>query len=376
MPGDMCPPLSRKELKERIDSPIHSERIETLAKHGKEAVIVFDDLSRGTPVQDLAELVLEALARGGIGKGHVRFICALGSHAAHTRADMVMKLGERIVEEYPVFNHDAFGSCVRIGTDRYGNPVEINAEFMNCDVRIGIGSVTPHPMNGYGGGGKLLFPGIASMETIVSNHRRKEYGPVGAIAPSGMRQDIERLTQMAGQFFAINALLNARLDIIDLYAGSPTETYYAAAKAAAKTNAMLLGKPKDVVFANANAKYNESHVAVKIASRELRDNGDIVFINHCPAGQVVHYAFNAFGKNCGGPLFTPFEQRKKLKCRRVIYYTPFPDYVSKLKFEEPEKVIFAKTWKEVLTLLGDHGEGTTASILSDGTIGYFPDGEG
>lgn len=63
MPGDAQPPLSRKELEERIDAPINAPRIEALARGGREAVIVFDDLSRGTPVQELAELVLEALER-------------------------------------------------------------------------------------------------------------------------------------------------------------------------------------------------------------------------------------------------------------------------------------------------------------------------
>ena len=40
-------------------------------------------------------------------------------------------------------------------------------------------------------------------------------------------------------------------------------------------------------------------------------------------------------------------------------------------FDEPEKVVLAKTWEEVLDALSDHGEGTSAAVISDGSISYW-----
>ena len=160
--GDHFPPLTKDQMREKINNPIGSKTIREMAAGGHQAVIVFDDLSRGTKCKEIAEIVLEELLAGGIEKQNIRFICALGNHGALNRVDMVRKLGEDIVRNYRVYNHNAFGNLVEIGKDKAGTPVLINREFLNCDVRIGIGSCTPHPMNGFGGGGKLLFPGSAN----------------------------------------------------------------------------------------------------------------------------------------------------------------------------------------------------------------------
>lgn len=374
MRGDSWPKLTKEQIHEKVIHPIGILPIRELARNGKEACIVFDDLSRGTQTKEIAEIVLEELHAGGIERGHIRFICALGTHGAHTRLDFIRKLGEEIVENYPVFNHNPFYNLQQIGVDKCGNPVQINREFMQCDVRIGIGSVAPHPYNGFGGGGKLLFPGIAAIDTTVSNHGREEFNGIGNRQPSGLRLDIEDMTRMVGSFFKIDAILNAHLDTIDLFAGDPIKEYYEATAVSAVANAMEYGERKDVVVANANAKYNEAVVAVAISNMEIKPGGDIVLINHCPSGQVVHYTYAPFGLSQGGRLWQPYEKRVQSPCGRIIYYSPFPEWTTPMAFSERDKVVLAKTWDEVLRLLIErHGAGTKASILSDASISYFPD---
>ena len=106
--------------------------------------------------------------------------------------------------------------CRQIGTDKEGKPVMLNGEYLDCDIRIGIGSVVPHPLNGYGGGGKILFPGIAHIHTTVGNHERREFTTMGNLESCGFRRDIEEMTRMAGPLFKIDAILNSHLDVIDL----------------------------------------------------------------------------------------------------------------------------------------------------------------
>ena len=79
---------------------------------------------------------------------------------------------------------------------------------MQCDVRIGVGSVSPHPMNGFGGGGKLIFPGLAGIRTTHANHTRREFRPFSP-EPCGLRRDIETMTEMVMPFFKIDAILNS-----------------------------------------------------------------------------------------------------------------------------------------------------------------------
>ena len=190
-PADSMPEMTEEQMREAICHPIGSRTLREMAETGHEAAIVFDDLSRGTKCGPIAEIVLAELEAGGISKDHVRFICALGTHAPLSRAQFVAKLNERIVEEYPVYNHNCFDCVTNIGTNAHGDPVEINKEFMDCDIKIGIGACTPHIMNGYGGGGKLLFPGISSIRTTKLNHERKQFTKIGSKESCGMRDDIE-----------------------------------------------------------------------------------------------------------------------------------------------------------------------------------------
>ena len=82
-------------------------------------------------------------------------------------------MGERIIREYAVFNHNPYDNCAEVGFTPNGIRVSLNREFLSCDLKIAIGGVVPHPLNGFGGGGKIIMPGIASAETINGTHATK-----------------------------------------------------------------------------------------------------------------------------------------------------------------------------------------------------------
>ena len=84
----------------------------------------------------------------------------------------------------------------------------------------------------------------ASIETITQNHdtavnyirdnKINTTACMGDLSVSGMREEIEEMTRMVGQFFKVDCIYNTKLELIDLYAGDPIEEYYAAVPAAQK----------------------------------------------------------------------------------------------------------------------------------------------
>ena len=88
------------------------------------------------------------------------------------KADQEKKLGKKTANRFPVFNHHPYENLVDMGMTSRGTPVMINRHFAEADVKIGVGFITPHPTAGFGGGGKIVIPGLASMETIFKNHTR------------------------------------------------------------------------------------------------------------------------------------------------------------------------------------------------------------
>lgn len=376
MPGDTMPALTPEQIRNRINRPFGGMKtIRELARGRENAVIVFDDASRGTRLKEIAEFVVEELLAAGIREDQIEFLCALGNHGAMTRTQFVRKLGEEIVGRFCVFNHNPYENNVLLGYTPDGIPVEINREFVESDVRIGIGAITPHPLNGFGGGGKILFPGIASIATTTGNHTKNKYGWMGQMSSPVMRTEIEDMTRMAGEFFKIDVIYNAGLKIIGLFAGEPVSEYYEGVKTAAVTYRSRIPDKKDVIVANANAKVNEADLAILNAAAYLKETGgDIVLVNYCPDGQVVHYFSGPFGRNACGRQWGPMGD-EVAHVRRIICLSPYPDKYSTLRFGDVDgkkRVVWVKTWEEAMELLKkDHGEGTEAGIFSDGTIQYF-----
>ncbi len=381
IPGDKLPALTKEQLREKINSPYNSETIYELAKKAKEVCIVFDDISRGTPVRPMAEIVLEELKGAGIKDENIRFICALGTHGAHNRLDFVNKLGEYICDHYPIYNHNCYENNVCIGTSSKGYEVCCNKEMMSCDLRIGIGAITPHPFNGFGGGAKLIFPGMASIETIASNHktavddvRERKINAVanmGDITVDGMRREIEEMIGMMGQFFKIDCIYNTKLEIVDLYAGNAIDEYYAAIPAAQELYSMPRFPDKDIIITNANAKSNEAQIAVGLGSLAVnKSGGDIVVINRTKMGQCTHYLFGEFGKEAGGRMHGRLPKIRPWVNRYIFWM--HPDLGSRHWYGDIDKQIFVNEWSEVVELLREkHGPGTTVGIIADGTISCF-----
>jgi nickel-dependent lactate racemase len=155
MSGHDRPHMSPIEISEAVKNPIGMPPLREYARGKKEVVIIFDDMTRVTRAAEIVPPVLAELAAAGIKDSQVRFIAALGCHGAMNRLDFVKKLGEDILKRFPVYNHAPYDNCEYAGTTTRGTKLYFNAEVMKCDLKIGIGSVVPHIMAGFGGGGTL-----------------------------------------------------------------------------------------------------------------------------------------------------------------------------------------------------------------------------
>ena len=380
--GDERSALSAEQIRERFRHPVGSRTIRELAENAEQVVIVFDDLTRGTPVQPIAEAVLEELHAAGIPKNHIRFICGTGLHGAHSRNDFARKLGERIIREYAVFNHNPYDNCAEVGFTPNGIRVSLNREFLSCDLKIAIGGVVPHPLNGFGGGGKIIMPGIASAETINGTHATKVKSSMsggknplagsGNLSDDSFRSEVEACCCLSGLNVVCDALLNTRCEMWELVVGDPLEAYYEAVRRADGMYGVKLGGQKNVVIANANAKASEAGIAMYTGMMALQPPcGDLVLVDFTP-GQCVHFGSGPMGflPDMGGRAYSGIRDRISLM-KRLIVYSPYPDYTSACWFCKPEQMIWCETWDEVLALISDNGPGTTAAIFSDATIQYI-----
>ncbi len=377
-PGFDKPALSPEKIRALIEHPFSGPSLEELCRGKKQAVIVFDDMTRPTPVRDIAPFILEILHRAGMSKDQIRFIWALGTHAAYDMINARKKLGEEIVENYAVYNHDPFQNTVRVGRTPTGLELWFNREFMACDLKIGIGCITPHVHVGYGGGAKIILPGVAGIESINQFHnqlyRDRARTGLGNFEKNIMREECDQAGEMAGLNFKVDCLLNRRGQITSLYAGTFRATHQAGAEEGKDHYGVPHPGGYDIVVANAYAKANESAIAALLGLMMIRPKeGTMVLISDAPEGQVPHYVMRAWGSDYGGRHYAPRPKgfvRHLMKS--LVVMAPYPDRTGLDLICHPDDATFVKTWSEVLALLEkDYPGPARIAVIPDGTMQYL-----
>jgi lactate racemase len=381
MKGHRRPHISEKAIREAFANPIGTKRIREAARGKKEVAILFDDMTRPTKVAEIVPYVLEELEAAGVKDKSIRFIAALAAHGALTRLDFVKKLGESVVRRFRVYNHNCYDNCTFIGNTSRGTPLHINTEFMNCDFKIGIGSIVPHPLAGFAGGGKIILPGVASMESILANHATLSINAitrgedpktgVGTFEENQVRLDMTEAARMAGLDIKIDAVVNGKGETTALLVGDVEKAHIEGVKLAREVYITEPIAAQDIAVLNTYCKANEACYATFMVPQLLPDcGGDLVIIANAPDGQVVHYLAGVGGKQ-QFPRTTLPE-----KVNRLIVLTPYIDIAGGDWFGPPESIVWAKTWPEVLDRLTEiHGEKAKVAVVPDATIQYFPLGQ-
>ncbi|HXX35468.1 MAG TPA: lactate racemase domain-containing protein [Thermodesulfobacteriota bacterium] len=374
-PGFDRPGLTPEKIREKVDHPIEGPSLREMAKGKKQAVIVFDDMTRPTPVKEIAPYVLESLHTAGMNKDQIRFIWALGSHGAYDMINARKKLGDEIVENYAVYNHDPFQNTVRLGRTPTGVELWFNREFMNCDLKIGIGCITPHVHVGFGGGAKIILPGVAGIETINQFHnqlyRDRARTGLGNFPDNIMRAECDAAGDAVGLNFKVDCLVNRRGEITSLYAGTFRATHAAGAEEGKGHYGIPHANGYDLAICNAYAKANESAIAIIFALTLLKPQEGVgVLISDAPEGQVAHYVMRGWGSDYGGRHYfaRPRGFAERLM-KKLIVLAPYPDRTSLDMICHVDDAVIVKTWPEVLALIEKEFPGRAkAAVVQDGTM--------
>ncbi|WP_202319756.1 lactate racemase domain-containing protein [Archaeoglobus neptunius] len=377
MKGDHAPPVAEDEIIKALREPTGTRPLSKLAENGGEAAIVFDDMTRPTKLELIAKAVVEELSRAGT--SDIVFICANGAHGTYDREDFVKKLGEEIVENYPVFNHNPLANLQYIGDTSAGTPVDINAEVMSYSLKIGLGCILPHPQYGYGGGAKIVLPGVAGIRSIIYNHGvlggwsaamavrdlhptcQMAYGRVND--ENILRRDAEEAARMTNFDFIVNTLVNTKRENTHVFAGDIVEAQRRGVEVARVHYSTQISFEFDVVISNAYSKASEAAIATW-PSLCLKHGGTLVVICNSRTGQVSHYVHGRWGmRKKGGYLYLPPPDTLK-KAGRVVF-------VSKYQEKQPwleiyEDAVRVKTLEEMIEVIGKDRK--RVAVFPDATI--------
>jgi len=160
-------------------------------------------------------------------------------------------------------NHDAYDekNMVYLGRTSRGTEVSANKIALEADRLIMTGGVVYHFMVGYGGGRKMLLPGISGIKTIRQSHLWS-LGPnlgdgsnpgsvSGATRGNPAHDDMMDVCSFVKPDFIVNMVPNLAGEIVGLYAGNWVSAWIEATKLVDEIFSAEIQEQADIVIGSA-----------------------------------------------------------------------------------------------------------------------------
>lgn len=282
--------LTDFDIKKNIKNPIGTSQLSELVKEKKQVAILIDDIQRPTPTEKVIPFVLDELKKGGIKQDKIIIVMAVACHRPATKEDFIKKLGAETVKSVKTLSHDCTKDLTCLGNTAKGTPIYVNKFVNDCDFKVSIGGVYPHESAGFGGGVKIVHPGICGIDTVKYLHSQLKGASRGSTINNEFRKDMVEVAEKVGLDFTVNVLVNQNREISHLYAGHRFLAHKEAVAIAKQCYGVTPIEDADIVIANIYPFDTSLHFVFKgLWPLSYSKNGSSkVVIASCPEGLGYH----------------------------------------------------------------------------------------
>jgi len=293
-------PDERQSVLDALEHPIQTQPLRNWIKPGARVCIVFTDITRATPNERLILWLLAYLKV--LPPINILLLNGLGTHRPNTTSELQQMLTPAVVGNYRVLNHEPKNpdSLVRVGTTRDGTPALLNRHFVEADVRIVTGFIEPHLFAGFSGGPKGIMPGIAGLETVMSNHGAKNISDpeatFGITRGNPIWEEMRDIALQAGPSFLLNVALNEQRQITGVFAGDLLAAHEVGCEFVKRSAMQPVDAPFDLVLTT-NSGYpldQNLYQGVKgmsAGARILKSGGTLILACECRDGVPANSSF-------------------------------------------------------------------------------------
>lgn len=247
-------PLSRM-VAESIANPIGAPPLEKSVKPGEKVLLIVDDFARPTPKLEILTALISHLERFGVKDNQIDLLFGTGTHRPLSEHEIEAAMGKDLRRRIRTTIHDCHSTkLIPVGRLRTGAEIKYNPLLLEADFRIGIGSILPHPINGFGGGGKVVFPGAANYEAIREHHIAYSVAKgslTGNIIDNPFYEGIYEAAQLANLNFIVNAIYNSRGEVKQIVSGHFREAHRAGIAVSSEELSVVIDQDADVSIVSA-----------------------------------------------------------------------------------------------------------------------------
>lgn len=290
-------------VKAALENPIGSPPLASLVRKGDKICLLVPDVTRiwQSPAVSVP-IVVSALNACGIPDSDITILCATGTHRRMSAEEHERLLGKEIAGRLKVVDHQSMekSETRKVGDTSRGTPVWLNRHAVEADKIISVCGVAYHFLAGFGGGGKMLLPGIAADETIQANHRLALLPGIGAGRNPEVRSgnysesnpfhaDIFEAAAMLAPVFSLNVVVDDAFNIVAAFAGDWQKAHAKACEAVRKMEAVAIGEQANFVIASAGGSPKDINLYQGIkttvnAVEAARPNATLILLIQCPEG--------------------------------------------------------------------------------------------
>jgi nickel-dependent lactate racemase len=371
MDGADAPEIDVEEMRSAISHPIDTPKLSEICKGKENAVIVVDDMTRTTQSSKILPIVFEELQSANIPDEKITILLAIGAHRPMNKYDCILKLGEEITNKYNIENHHPYENLISLGESKRGTPIDVNKTYYKAALKIAISGVIPHPLAGFGGGAKIVLPGLCGIRTLEANHSAGLRGIGAGIGRmTEIRQDIEEIADKVGLDFSINAVMNEIGDTTKIFAGHYRDAHRKTMEYVQKAYHTNVTLDNQICFFNSYPEDSELNQAVKsinflmTAPNNLMERkGSVVLMSSSYEGKGYH----SLAAETGAKLYRNYGDqvvwKAFIKKRTAFFYSP---NISKADLNHffPKSVRLINDWDQLLEELKQiHGDSPKVAVV-------------
>lgn len=291
-PNDAPPvPDLAQAVRDALRSPIGAPSLaELVARHGRRTVLLVDDGTRATPQSQILPVVLDELNAAGVADSEITVWIALGTHRPMSLDERVAHCGREVMERVSVQNlsQDPADFC-DLGVTPRGVPIRVSRPYLESDLSIAVGNIMPHMYAGWGGGAKMVQPGMTDHRTTGKTHLMA--GPhvyeILGEADNPVRREMEEIAVRSGLKFIVNVVLNRDGEVTAVVAGDVVAAHRAGVAIARPIYTVEVAGRADIVVGSshpADRDLWQGFKPVNNCGMLARDGGTLILLIPAPEG--------------------------------------------------------------------------------------------
>lgn len=284
-------------LRGALEAPIAGPALDQHLKGRRRVGLILPDGTRPLPTE-LVEALLDAMAGADV---VVRI--ANGTHRRTTETEHRQALG-RFFSRIPIGDRSADDPAAHAPLRSGAAPFAIDRVAAECDALVLMGPMSFHYLAGFGGGGKLIAPGLADRATAEHVHSaclapgggRHPGARLGVLDDNPLRERLEEVCRLAPPQLYVIPVLDSSYRPVAIFAGERAATFGAAAQALSSAYGVPCRRYRTVVACAGGHPYDldfvQAHKAWETATAACSQDGTLIWVARCPEGLPPrHLAF-------------------------------------------------------------------------------------